>query len=138
MDELLEGINSISSSIDTSINKIDAAEEESKMKEGVLNGTIPSGVKDSGATSTCGKLGNPFIQTNRKSSKIFNMPTGIQTPAGDVALLHHKLREPARSVNMVPGIKNDTLISTSKFADVNYISIFNREEVNIYDANTTK
>ena len=39
---------------------------------------------------------------------------------------------------MVPGIKNDTLVSTSKFADANYISIFDNEEVNIYDANTTK
>ena len=40
MDKLLEEINNISSSIDTSINKIDKAEEESKVKEGVLNGTI--------------------------------------------------------------------------------------------------
>ena len=66
------------------------------------------------------------------------MSTGNVTPAGDIVLLHHNLREPARIVDMVPGIKNNTLISTSKFADANYISIFDQEEVNVYDANTTQ
>ena len=66
------------------------------------------------------------------------MPTGNQTPAGDIALLHHNLREPVISVDMVPGIRNETLISTSKFADTNYFSIFDKEEVTIYDANMTK
>ena len=74
VNKLLEEIDSISSSIDTSINKIDEAEDESKIKEGVLNGTIPSGVKNSGVTSTCGKPGDPFIvkkifqHANRKSN----------------------------------------------------------------------
>jgi len=66
------------------------------------------------------------------------MPTGNVTQSGDIALLHRDLCNPARTVDMVPGIKNNTLISTSKFADANYISIFDQEEVNVYDANTTK
>ena len=62
----------------------------------------------------------------------------LQQLTVDIALLHHDLCWPARTVDMVPGIKNNTLISTSKFVDANYISIFDQEEVNLYDANTTK
>jgi hypothetical protein len=135
---LLEEINNTSSSINSSITKLDAETEEERVKEGVVNGTIPYGVKDSGAPSTYGKSGDPFEPTNRKLTKTFHMPTGNETPAGDISLLHHDLCDPARTVDMVPGIKNNTLISTSKFADANYISIFDQEEVNAYDANTTK
>ena len=135
---MLKEINNISSSIDSSITKLDAETEEERVKEGVVNETIPYGVKDSGTTSTCGKSGDLFKPTNRKPTKTFHMPTGNETPAGDIALLHHDLRDPARTVDMVPGIKNNTLITTRKFADVNYISIFDQEEVNVYDTNTTK
>ena len=41
-------------------------------------------------------------------------------------------------VDMVPGPASDTLLSGSKFADADYISIYDPLEVNIYDAKTTK
>ena len=70
-----------------------------------------SAVFDSGATSNCGMVGDNFILTNEVSSKIFHMPTGDTTKASTIAKLHHKLREPARTVDMVPALKHNSLIS---------------------------
>ena len=66
------------------------------------------------------------------------MPNGGITPATDEGLLYHKVREPARTVDIVPAITTQSLLSMGKFADANYISIFDKEEVNIYDANDTE
>jgi hypothetical protein len=41
------------------------------------------------------------------------------------------------TLHIIPGITENSLLSTSKFAVANYITIFDREEVNIYDANDT-
>ena len=38
---------------------------------------------------------------------------------------------------MVPGLASDTLLSGSKFADADYISVYTPTEVNIYDAKRT-
>ena len=39
---------------------------------------------------------------------------------------------------MIPDLKGASLISTGKLADVLYISIFDKEEVCIYDSTNTK
>ena len=77
------------------------------------------------------------------------MPTGIQSNTsfggafGDIARattinkLKLKLREPAKSVHIVPKVK-DSLLSTSKMVDADYIAVYDKEEVNFYDAKTTK
>jgi hypothetical protein len=51
--------------------------------------------------------------------------------------LHHKLCEPARSIHIVPQVQN-TLLSTSKVINADYIEIYDKEEVNFYIAITTK
>ncbi len=51
--------------------------------------------------------------------------------------LHHGVRVPAKDVHIVPAIKRDSLLSMSKFVNANYIAIFDKDEVNIYDANNT-
>jgi hypothetical protein len=38
----------------------------------------------------------------------------------------------------MPGIKRDSLLSIPKFADANYVAIFDKDEVNIYGTNKTK
>ena len=58
--------------------------------------------------------------------------------ATNTAKLEHRLRDPARTVDIVPSLADNTLTSASKFADANYISIYDPEEVNIYDGKTTK
>jgi hypothetical protein len=105
----------------------------------VLNGTLPSGISDTGASSSCAPpTEQALIHTNQRSYKRFQVPTGEVVPATKQALLHHKLRGEARKVALVPGIMNNTLLSTGKMADENYIAIYDKEECNIYDGNTTK
>lgn len=114
---------------------------EQSEREGVLNGTIASGIADSGTTATCGILNDEkyFENTGEVSDKTFIVANGIAEPATEVMKLpFEQLRDEARRVDMVPGINTATLISTGKLADANYISIFDDEEVNIYDANNTK
>jgi hypothetical protein len=51
--------------------------------------------------------------------------------------LHHKLCRPARHVHIVPQVQN-SLLSTSKVVNADYIAIYDMEEVHFYDAKTTK
>ncbi len=51
--------------------------------------------------------------------------------------LQHNVCHPAKDVHIVPGIECDSLLSIPKFADANYVAIFDKNEVNIYDANKT-
>jgi hypothetical protein len=42
-----------------------------------------------------------------------------------------------QELHITPGITKNSLLITGKFAATNYITIFDKEEVNIYDANNT-
>jgi hypothetical protein len=46
-----------------------------------------------------------------------------------------KVQEPANKLHITPGITKNFLLSTRQFAAANYITTFDKEEVNIYDAN---
>ena len=65
-------------------------------------------------------------------------PIGGKTRTYNIAKLEHDLREPTKLVDIVSGLACDTLLRGSKFADADYISIYDPLEVNIYDAKTTK
>ena len=93
-----------------------------------------SAVYDTGATSNCGREGDDFIPTTVPSAKVFQMPTGETTPASTQSKLHHRVREPARTVDMVPALTHNSLLSGPKFADANYVTILTPTEVLIYDA----
>jgi hypothetical protein len=51
-----------------------------ELKQGILDGSIPSAIADSGATSSVGtkrdKKRNAFVATGRQSDKAFRMPKG--------------------------------------------------------------
>ena len=66
------------------------------------------------------------------------MPKGSTAPDSNVCKLEPKLQDPARTVNMVPGLVNVSLLSMSKLASAGYITVYNEKEVNVYDGNTTK
>ena len=66
------------------------------------------------------------------------MSDGHHTPASNVAKLHHPVREPACTVDMVPALVDQSLLSGGKFAKAGYISICDGEEVNIYDGRTAQ
>ena len=51
--------------------------------------------------------------------------------------LEHSLQDPARTVDMVPGLVDSSLLSTSKLAREGYITVYDRKEVNLYDGHTT-
>jgi hypothetical protein len=65
------------------------------------------------------------------------MPNGQVEEANDMDKLQHSVHHPAKDMHIVPGIKRNSLLSIPKFVDAIYIAIFDKEEVNIYDANKT-
>ena len=92
-----------------------------------------SAVYDSGATLSCRRIGDNFEITDNKSTKIFHMPNGATAAASNQAKMKIKLREPAMSVDIVSDLQHNSLISASKFADANYITVLTPTEVLIYD-----
>ena len=112
-----------------------------ELKQGVLDGSIPSAVANSGATSSVGtkrdRKRNAFVATGRQLDKAFHLPNGKVEEASNMDKFQHDMRHPAEDVHIVKGIKRNSLLSIPKFADANYVSIFDKDEVNIYDANKT-
>ena len=82
---------------------------DSTIRKGILNGTIPSAVYNTAATSR-------FIPTGRQSTKVFQTPTGHKSPASKIRLLDHDLRSPANEVHMMPELTETTLVSAAKLA----------------------
>ncbi len=107
-----------------------------KIKKGVLDGLIPSTVADSGATSSVGtkrdRNRKAFAPTGRKSDKAFRMPNGEVEEASNMDELNHDVHHLAKDVHIVPEIECDSLLSIPKFINAN---IFDKDKVNIYDAN---
>ena len=121
------------------INNVnDVTTLEQIIKKGVLNSSIPSIVADSAATSSVGTPTAPLIPTGCISNKIFQLPDGMRTAAATVSKLTHNIRQPAKDVHIIPSIESNSLLSTAKFAEAGYITVFDNEEVNIYDAYDTK
>ena len=55
----------------------------------------------------------------------------------EIKELPFDVREEAQEVHMVPGIEH-TLMSTNEFALEKYVTLFDEDMVNIYDATNTK
>ena len=79
-----------------------------------------------------------FIPTDQPSTKIFTVATGHKTPGSRVAKLHHPVREPARTADIVPVLADQSLFSGEIFAKVGYVLICDDAEVNIYDGHIIK
>ena len=110
---------------------------DDQIRWAVLNGVLPSACLDTGATSNVGRKEDPFEETGIPSNKVFTLPNGETTAASTKAKLHLDLREPAKSVDMVPALKGQSLLSGSKLAEAGYTAIYDEDEVNIYN-NTAK
>ena len=65
------------------------------------------------------------------------MLTGETRAASTQAKLFHDVCEPAKTVDMVPQLQHNSLMSGGKFADVNYITVLTPTEVLIYDGKDT-
>jgi hypothetical protein len=66
------------------------------IRRGVLGGSIPSAVADSGATSYVvtkkDSSKHAVVPTGKPSTKVFQLPDGTRTPASDIQQLHHNVR----------------------------------------------
>jgi hypothetical protein len=98
---------------------------EQQLKAGVRDGSIPSAVANTGATSSVGttkdKCRNAFIPTERQSTKAFHMPNGTVEAATNMDEIYHNVQNPAKDIHIVPGIELDLLLSMAKFADANIL-----------------
>jgi hypothetical protein len=113
------------------------SEDDNLLWRGMENGTIPSVVVDSGCTSGVGTSDDPCRRTGRAFKKKFFLPGGKIVNATKITEYPFKVKAPAQELLITPGVTKNSLLSTSKFADANYITIFDKEAVNIYDANKT-
>jgi len=102
-----------------------------------MDGTIPSTIADSGATSGVGTAEDPSHRTGEPSDKRFTLPSGAVIQATEIAEYHFDVRAPAKELHITPGVSQHLLLSTGKYADANYITVFDKDTVNIYDANDT-
>ena len=73
---------------------------DEEMRCGVLNGTIPSTVPDSGASSSIGTADDACRRTGLQSNKVFILPTGQAVAASEVAEYPFKVRNPASQVHI--------------------------------------
>jgi hypothetical protein len=105
---------------------------------GTLNGTIPSAVSNTGATSSAFLTSDPSLPTGRVSSAVFHLPNGAIAPATNINKLLHDVCVPAQDVNIVPSLVSNSLLSTSKFTKAGYSAIYDKDKVNFYDTRTTK
>jgi hypothetical protein len=81
---------------------------------------------------------NYFIPTGRASTKEFQLPDGTRTAARTISELPFEIRNPAKEIHNVPTIVENSLLSIPKMAEAGYITVFDDEQVNIYDARNTK
>ena len=100
-------------------------------------GKIASTVADSGATSSIGTEDDTSKQTGKPSTKEFILPNGEVVPATKISEYLFDEQRPAKELHITPGISKNSLLSTSKYADAGYITVFDKDRVNVYDANNT-
>jgi hypothetical protein len=65
------------------------------------------------------------------------LPNGQTVAAGEKLDMGNGLRSLADTADFIPTLKT-TLISNSKLADAGYITVFDKDEVNVYNSTTTK
>ncbi len=84
-----------------------------------------------------GTIADPCHHLGRVSGKQFILPNGKVIPFTEIAQYPFDVRSPANKLHITPRVSQRLLLSTGKFANANYITVFNKEMVNIYDANDT-
>ncbi len=111
--------------------------DDEKLRQGIMDGTIPSTIADSGATSGVGTKDDPSHRTGEPPDKRFILPSGEVIQATEKAEYPLNVRAPANDIHITPGVSQHSLLSTGKYADANYITVFDKDTVNVYDANDT-
>ncbi len=110
---------------------------DKKLHQRIMNGTIPSTIGNSGATSGVGTKDDPSHHTGEPSDKQFILSSGQLIQATEKAEYPFNVRAPANELHITHGISQHSLLSTGKYADANYVTVFNKDTVNVYNANNT-
>ena len=85
-------------------------------------------VIDSAATSSFWREEDPHIKTNVESGKRVMMPNGHMAVSSKKAKLPNtKLNDAARDLDLLPELKDNSLLSVCKLADAGYTTIFHAE-----------
>jgi hypothetical protein len=108
------------------------------VRQGILNGSIPLAVSDTAATSNNFLPSAPTLPTGTVSTAVFHLPNGATAAATMIHKLHHNLREPVCSINIIPSLVENSLLSTVKMVEASYMAIYDDKEVNFYNTTTTK
>jgi hypothetical protein len=97
-----------------------------------------SGIPDTGCTSSARAENNveAFHDTCLPLGKVFMLPDSTKVKATNWMQLKLNLRDKASEINIVPKL-HSTLISVPKMADLNYITVFEKDRASIYNATTT-
>jgi hypothetical protein len=106
----------------------------------MLAGSVVSTVADTGASFTCGMYGvkgNSFLPTGNISDKTFKYGNGTTAATYELRELYFDLSAPARDVHMFQGVRH-MLLSMNRIAEAEYISIFDEDNVNIYNTTNMK
>ncbi len=101
------------------------------------DGSIPSTVADGACTSGVGTAEDTCWYTGQVSNKQFVLLGGEIKPRTEITEYLFKVLGLANKLHIMPGITQNLPLSTGHFAAANCITIFNKEEVNIYNANNT-
>ena len=112
--------------------------KKEQLKRGVLNGSIPSAAYNTACTSHAEMVEDPFIQTNKPSTKIFALADGHATAGSNIVKLHHNVREPARTVEIMSALKDNSLLSGGKFSQAGYVAVCDNKKVSLYDGKNAK
>jgi hypothetical protein len=109
----------------------------------VINVKICTGIANAGAlvlytkpqVSECGQYkldSDTFIPTDIMSDKIPQYGGGFLKAADKIKQLPYNIRDKARYIHMVPRIEN-TLLSTTQMMLAKYVTVFDDQEVNVYN-----
>jgi hypothetical protein len=100
--------------------------------QGVLNGSITSVVSDTAATSNAFLPSAPMLPTGTVLIAMFHLPNRATAATTIIHKLHHNLQEPACSVNILPSLVGNSLLSTVEMVKAGYMAIYDDKEVNFY------
>jgi hypothetical protein len=100
--------------------------DNQELKDCIAKGLVPTTVADSAATSGVGTINDPCQQTGKPSHKQFILPNGSVIPATKIAEYPFEVRNLSKVLHITPGISQNSLLSTVKFADANYIQFLTR------------
>jgi hypothetical protein len=92
--------------------------DDEELKEGIANGSIPSTVANSAATSGVGTISDPCRQTGLPSNKQFILPDGTVILATEIAKHPFEVRKLAKVLHITPGVSQNSPIEDSQLCFV--------------------